>query len=48
MFKFTGGEPCLNIYLEEELQIVKQNNGIVFLDTNGSLPAIVEKLLKKI
>ena len=47
MFKFTGGEPCLNIYLEEELQIVKQNNGIVFLDTNGSLPAIVEKLLKK-
>lgn len=47
MFKFTGGEPCLNIYLEEELQIVKQNNGIVFLDTNGSLPTIVEKLLKK-
>ena len=47
MFKFTGGEPCLNIYLEEELQIVKQNHGIVFLDTNGSLTAIVEKLLKK-
>lgn len=47
MFKLTGGEPCLNIYLEEELQIVKQNHGIVFLDTNGSLPAIVEKLLKK-
>lgn len=47
MFKFTGGEPCLNIYLEEELKSIKQNNGIVFLDTNGSLPNIVEKLLKK-
>lgn len=47
MFKFTGGEPCLNKYLENELKIIKQNNGIVFLDTNGSLPVIVENLLKK-
>lgn len=47
MFKFTGGEPCLNNHLEEELKIVKQNNGIVFLDTNGSLPYVVERLLEE-
>lgn len=47
MFKFTGGEPCLNPHLEEELKIVKKNKGIVFLDTNGSLPDVVEKLLKE-
>ena len=45
MFKFTGGEPCLNPLLEEELKIIKKKNGTVFLDTNGSMTDIVKRLL---
>lgn len=47
MFKFTGGEPCMNPLLEEELKIVKQKGGTVFLDTNGSMNAIIKNLLEK-
>lgn len=47
MFKFTGGEPCMNPLIEEELKIVKQKGGIVFLDTNGSMNNIIKKLLEK-
>lgn len=46
-FKFSGGEPTLNPELERHLSIVKQFGGTVFLDTNGSRPDIVKKLLDK-
>lgn len=46
-FKFSGGEPTLNPQLERHLEIVKQFGGTVFLDTNGSRPQIVKKLLDK-
>lgn len=46
MFKFTGGEPCMNPNLEVLMRIVKQKAGVVFLDTNGSMKAQIEKLLK--
>ena len=46
-FKFTGGEPTLNPRLEKDIATVKKYGGIVFLDTNGSNPDVVEKLLKK-
>ena len=44
-FKFTGGEPCLNPQLDAMLRIVKKYDGIVFLDTNGSLPSRVASLI---
>lgn len=44
-FKFTGGEPTLNPYLERDLRIVKRHGGCVFLDSNGSNPYIIKKLL---
>lgn len=47
MFKFTGGEPCMNPLLEEELKIVKKKEGIVFLDTNGSMNTVIKRLLEK-
>lgn len=46
-FKFTGGEPTLNPCLETHLQIVKDCNGYVYLDSNGSNPDILEKLIEK-
>lgn len=46
MFKFTGGEPCMNPYIKQMLEVVKKNNGIVFFDTNGSMVDIIEDLLK--
>lgn len=46
-FKFTGGEPTLNPRLEMHLQIVKDCNGYVYLDSNGSKPDILEKLIEK-
>lgn len=46
-FKFTGGEPTLNKYLERDLKIVKDHGGIIFLDSNGSLPQKLEKLMEQ-
>lgn len=46
-FKFSGGEPTLNPRIEWDLQIVKQLEGTVFFDTNGSNPELVKKLLDK-
>lgn len=46
MFKFTGGEPCMNPYIKEMVEVVKNNGGIVFLDTNGSMTNVVTSLLK--
>lgn len=47
MFKFTGGEPCMNPNLETLMKIVKQKGGTIFLDTNGSMERLVEKLLNE-
>ncbi|MDO5557408.1 MAG: radical SAM protein [Clostridia bacterium] len=47
MFKFTGGEPCMNPNLNIMLEVVKQKGGIIFLDTNGSINTIVSKLLNQ-
>lgn len=46
MFKFTGGEPTLNPELERDLSIVKQAGGTCFVDTNGSFPMLIEKLIQ--
>lgn len=46
-FKFTGGEPTLNPDLVRDLSIVKAENGFVYLDTNGSLPNIIQEILNK-
>lgn len=46
-FKFTGGEPTLNPYLQPLLRIVKMYGGSVFLDTNGSNPRMIQMLLKE-
>lgn len=45
MFKFTGGEPTLIPKLKSMLKIVKDQNGIVFLDTNGSRDKYVINLI---
>ena len=44
-FKFSGGEPTLDDTLFDKVSFVKQCGGYVFLDTNGSRPAVVESLL---
>lgn len=46
-FKFTGGEPTLNPYLEQHLTIVKELGGFIYLDSNGSNPLKIEGLVKK-
>ena len=46
-FKFTGGEPTLNPHLMEDLRVVKKMGGVVYLDTNGSRPEIIEILLRE-
>lgn len=46
-FKFTGGEPTLNPMLIRDLEIVKDLGGYVFLDTNGSNPAILREVAEK-
>lgn len=46
-FKFTGGEPTLDPYLEENLQFVKSVGGYIYLDSNGSRPEVLGKLLSK-
>ena len=43
----TGGEPTLNRDLPEFLAKIKELGFLVKLDTNGTNPALVEKLLKK-
>ena len=44
-FKFSGGEPTLDDTLFAKVSFVKQCGGYVFLDTNGSRPALVESML---
>ncbi|KOR29538.1 hypothetical protein TI03_02060 [Achromatium sp. WMS1] len=46
-FKFTGGEPCTNRNLEYLLEIVKSKGGVVYLDSNGSLPNRITTLIEK-
>jgi len=45
-FKFTGGEPTLNPNLMRDLSIVKNLEGEVYLDSNGSLPKVIMEVLK--
>lgn len=45
-FKFTGGEPTLNPELERHLEVVKSKGGYIYLDSNGSNPEYLEKLIK--
>ena len=45
-FKFSGGEPTLNPKIIEHLTKVKNRGGVVYLDTNGSIPSVIEKLLQ--
>lgn len=46
-FKFTGGEPTLNPTILRDTQIIKDLGGRVFLDTNGSIPIVVNSLIRK-
>jgi wyosine [tRNA(Phe)-imidazoG37] synthetase (radical SAM superfamily) len=46
-FKFSGGEPTLNPYLEQDLSIVKQLGGYVFVDSNGSKPQLMKRLIEQ-
>lgn len=46
-FKFTGGEPTINPYLIQDLLTIRSLNGHAFLDSNGSNPKIIEKILKE-
>jgi len=45
-FKFTGGEITLIKNLAHLLGVVKQKGGTVYLDTNGSMPDRVVKLVR--
>lgn len=44
-FKFSGGEPTLDVTLRDKMAFVKQCGGFVFLDTNGSFPDRVSDLM---
>ena len=46
-FKFTGGEPTLNPTLLQDLAIVKELGGLVYLDTNGSRPSVIRDALDR-
>lgn len=46
-FKFTGGEPTLNPLLSRDLAIAKSLGCTTFLDTNGSSPVNIKKLIEK-
>lgn len=43
----TGGEPCLQKDLEAFLYRIKKMNFLIKLDTNGSKPQILQKLISK-
>ncbi|MDD4271572.1 MAG: anaerobic ribonucleoside-triphosphate reductase activating protein [Patescibacteria group bacterium] len=43
----TGGEPCLQKDLSEFISKIKKLGFLVKLDTNGSYPEILEKLIKE-
>ena len=43
----TGGEPCLHKDLPEFIKKIKKLGFLVKLDTNGSYPEMLEKLLEK-
>lgn len=45
-FKFTGGEPTINPNLIHDLTYIKNKGGIVYLDTNGSNPILINQLLQ--
>ena len=44
-FKFIGGEPTLNPTLERDMAIVRKHGGVLFLDTNGSRPDVIGRLM---
>ena len=46
-FKFSGGEPTLDPQLSTALNIIHDLGGFVFLDTNGSVPTVIERLIDK-
>lgn len=46
-FKFTGGEPTLNPYLERDLQIVRKLGGTIYLDSNCSRREVMQRLLSQ-
>ncbi len=43
----TGGEPCLQKDLVPFSQKIKNSGFLVKIDTNGSLPGVIEELLQK-
>lgn len=43
----TGGEPCIHKDLPEFIREIKKNGFLVKLDTNGSFPDLLEKLLQE-
>ena len=47
LFKFSGCEPLLNPYIEDYLKFVKEEHGIVFLDSNCSLTQKIKSLINK-
>uniref|UniRef100_UPI0040270063 radical SAM protein n=1 Tax=Candidatus Cryptobacteroides bacterium TaxID=3085639 RepID=UPI0040270063 len=46
-FKFTGGEPTINPGLIEDMEVVRDLGGFIYLDTNGSRPDIVRTIVDK-
>ena len=44
-FKFSGGEQSLNPDLKQDLRIVKNLGGAIFLDTNGSNPQVIKEVI---
>ena len=43
----TGGEPCLHADLPEFIKEIKQLGFLVKLDTNGSCPGLLKRLIKE-
>jgi len=43
----TGGEPCLQPDLEDFIRKIKELGFLVKLDTNGTIPEVLERLLAK-
>lgn len=46
-FKFTGGEPTLNPKLIDDMEVIRDLGGFIYLDTNGSRPDIVGKIIDR-
>ncbi len=45
VFKITGGEPLLNSDLEVIMNLIKHENGMIYLNTNGSVFAKLKRLI---